>query len=500
MKRIISLLCCLCLLSGALLSCANSGGDNTQETTKNGAAEVSTEPAATETENLYDVNGFLKDKLPAQMDFGNETLIIFGWEVGKTDFLADDSSGDLIQKETYRRNTNVEERLKVKLEFDISQKGDNGDRANYISVVENKLKTDEKIDMIACYSMCSANFATSGYLKDLNEYSSILDFKAPWWSETMLENSEVNGHLYFESGSISATSILQSMVFAANLPLLSSMKIDDPRELVKSGEWTIDKFIEICKNTYQDTNTATPGKDIGDTFGYASFDRVVLDGFFASTGLKYLTSDTDGKLILAPEFSSEKTYNLLVTLYDAFATDDFMVPSAANSSCFAEGRVGLYSTSFSYVMNYAGQVEFEYGYFPYPKADTDQKEYYVTTGFPFSMWQIPTSAANCEHCAYVMEALASEGYRTVQPCIYDKLRYRGNTDALNLEMFDLILSSKVYDLGRIFHNEFEWASSPVGFYRTHFYTYTPTSWYSDLKTATRVMNRVLEKLNKNFGF
>lgn len=498
MKRTAAIILALCMLVLAFASCGEKP-DDTPDTTA-GQNVVSQNPGETETESLYDSKGYLRDKLPEKMDFGKEQMLIFGWEVGKTDFLADDTSGDLLQVETFNRNAIVEERMNVVLEFDTSVKGDNGDRANYISIVENKLGSGEKIDMIACYSMCSANFATKGILRDLNEFSSIFDFSAPWWSSAMLENSEVNGHLYFESGSISATSILQSLIFVANLPLLSSMNIDDPRELVKSGEWTMDNFIAMCKDTYQDTNVAIPGKDIGDTFGYASNDRVVLDGFFASNGQKYLSADSDGKIILDPEFTGEKTYNLLVTLNDVFATDDFMVPESANSACFTEGRVGLFSTSFQYVSNNSGNIEFEYGYFPYPKADTNQKDYYVTTGFPFSMWQITNYAGNAEHCAYVMEALASAGYRTVQPCIYDKLKYRGNTDALNLEMFDLILSSKVYDLGRIFHNEFEWASSPVGMFRTHFYTYKPTQWYSNLRSATKLIDKVLTGVNSKFGY
>ncbi len=496
MKKL-ALLLCLILFAAVLFGCGN-------KTTPpdSGKTDGPTTDAVI-TENPYDENGYLRDSIPAGLNYGNETVRVMGWKNIESiyDFSVDFSGGDEIAEQTFSRNEWVQERLKVNLEFNLNYNGGNADRSEYIANVENALRSGTVFDLIACYSQCAANFSADGFLRDLNEYDGILDFSKPWWSSSLQEGSAINGKLYFASGSISATGILQTLVLSVNMVKIDADDtLTDPRELAQDGVWTMEEFYRICRNAYLDTNSDITGKDAGDTFGYISMDSVVGDAFLASNGLKYLSTDEKGKLVLAPEFQSVKIYDLSRDLIACFKSDDYYYPTAYSFDIFAEGRAIFAGTSFLVLMQNRSKISDRYGYLPFPKADTNQERYYSTSGFPYTMWSMTTYCEDTERAAYVMEALASGGYRTVQPKVYDLLKYRGQDDPINAQMFDLIISSKTYDMGRIFHNEFEWEDSPVALFRTRLYKTASDDWYSALDGKTTAMQKVIDRINSRFGY
>ena len=493
MKKIISLISLLLVLAMLAAGCAKTPEENTGDTTVDTA----------DNGLLYDDNGYLKDGIPEEIDYDGALIKIKGWKdtEASRDFNEDGSKGDYIASKTYSRNRKVEDRLNVELEFDLTHNGNNAARYEYIQVVENALRTDIKYDLIACYSMNAANFASDGFLTDLMDQNA-LDTEKPWWPQLMVENSTINNKLYFASGSISTTSTMQSMVLALNLNLMHSMGYNDPRDLVIDDQWTMNTFFEMCTDTYVDLNHETDGKDSGDRFGLVMFDSVMGDAFLTSNGLKYLSTDDSGKIVIAPEFKGEKIHALAETLIQKFKSDDFWYngKDTGNSPIFIEERALFMGTTFFALVNVKKDISFEYGYLPFPKADAAQENYYTCVGYPFTMWCIPLQCENHERAAYVMECLASEGYRQVQPEVYQEVKYRSGSDALNAEMFDIIIGSTVYDIGRIFHNEFEWKDSPVGIFRSRLYKYDSSDWYSVLAGKQNAMESVIAGINSSFGF
>ena len=453
-----------------------------------------------------DENGYLLDAIPEDIDLKNKEVVIVGWtgsEEADIDFKAEATSKDIITKSTYERNAAVQKRLKVKLNINNTIKGTNAARADYIATVENHLNSGVKYDLIACYSQCAANFAMDGHLRDLMEYDSTLDLEMPWWSSEMLESSVVNDKLYFASGSIAASDILQTLVIAVNLDKVATFGVDDPRQLVKNDQWTLEAFKKMCKGVGANTNEDDPNKDALDEFGFTTMDTVVGDAFFSGVGYKYIVTDSTGKLTLFDEFTGVVTDNLLTDLMATFSGQDYMY--AAGFATFEEQRTLLYGTSFWQLYgNIAKLGEFSYGYVPFPKYDTYQERYYSISGFPFTMWGITTACTDeeADDAAYVMEALASEGYRRVQPAVYSSIKTKIGDDVVNKEMFDIIVFSKSYDMGRIFHNVFAWADSPVALFRARFYNgfEDGQGWSSLLAEHQEALNTGVNSINGQFGY
>lgn len=495
MKRAILLICCMAMLLSVLTGC-NFGKipDDESADTKN---DVVTEDDGEET----DEGGYVKDSI-GDVKFNGEEIKIMAW--GSTaadyDFNVDTSTGDKIAKQTFVRNNNVAVRLNVRLNFNRELVGDNADRYNYVSTVERNLGAGEKYDIIACYSQCAANFAIDGFVVDLKQYGDIIELTKPWWSSNMVESSVVNNKLYFASGSISATSILQTFVIAVNMDKIASMGEDDPRELAKDGKWTMETFYNMCKETYLDLNQKVIGKDAEDEFGFTTVDTVVGDGFFTGNGLTYVKADNTGKLILSPDFEGVKTDTLINDLMTKFNTNDYMY--GGGQGIFENKRALFIGTSFWVLMERRSEMEFNYGYVPYPMADEYQGEYYSTCGFPFTMWCITTSAPDAERAAYTMEALASASYRTIQPELYNNIKYRLSDESINADMFNLIIESKTYDMGRIFHNIFAWEDSPVALFRTKLYNgyENGQGWASLLVEKKPALSEGLGEINRAFGY
>lgn len=494
MKRIISVICCCVLLSAVFTGCAKEKPSTDTDTDVTSTVE--------DTAELYDANGYLKDSIPDTLDYDGATVRIVGWadtEASK-DFNVDTSTGDPIAYQTFARNETVKERLNVKLDFILDYNGNNANRYDYISTIEKNLMSGETYDIIACYSQNVANFATDGYLVDLMSESDAIKIDKPWWSADLAKNSVINNKLYFASGSISATNILETMIIAINQETVAELGVDDPRQLVKQNAWTLEAFYQMCNKTYVDLNAEVQGKDEEDKFGFAMCDSTFGDGFLASTGLHYLSTDNTGKLIISPDFKGEKIYNIAKALIDHFKTDDYYYQTKYVPKVFTQGRAMLYGTDFGILMNLREEIDFNYGFVPFPKADTDQTDYYSCSGFPFTMWCITTQCSDTERAAYVMEALASAGYRMVQPAVYENIKYRGNTDEINVEMFDIIMSSKTYDMGRVFHNNFVWDDSPVALFRSRMYKYDGIDWYSALAGKSNAIEGVLASINSSFGY
>ena len=113
-----------------------------------------------------------------------------------------------------------------------------------------------------------------------------------------------------------------------------------------------------------------------------------------------------------------------------------------------------------WVGDFAGALsdkEIEYAALPIPKYDTNQKNYITTMNHNFSVFgilnQLGESDISC--AAAVLEALASEAYRTVSPAIFEKafrLRYSANSDIS--QMYQYVRDGLKFDMGRLYRLNF----------------------------------------------
>ncbi|MFQ9148792.1 MAG: hypothetical protein ACLR5G_11195 [Eubacteriales bacterium] len=310
-KKLISLFLLASMAAASLASCGGDGSGTNNDTTAS-SGETTTEAVDT---NL-DSHGFLKDEIPADAKFGGaEVNMLIREAKADTEFFVEEATGDIVDDALVSRNNTVEERLGVRLNF-ITMPGEWGDRDNFNGAIKQSvLAGDGAYDICAVLSNQLATLTLDGLLTNLNKLQ-YLDFEKPWWAKGLLDELAVDDKLYFASGDASLGLINGMMCVFYNKKMCEDFQVPDLYEIVNSGEWTIDKAVELTTGVYQDLN-GDDKKGPEDRLGFATGSYNQLYGFIDSFNLQILERDSEG-LPSKVVFDSEKVVNAVDKLVSLF--------------------------------------------------------------------------------------------------------------------------------------------------------------------------------------
>lgn len=452
-KRITATLLLILIIISLFAACRTDNGD--QSDTKDSGNDAGTTTAKPSgTKEGYDKNGYILDRLPETIDQKNEELNILYWSDRQyQEFTAEGQTGDDVNDAIFWRNSRVETRLNN----DVNFTGMKGDGTNYTSFVQH-IETDRgngnSYDIIAGYSIANASLASKGICTDLMEYDSILEFDMPWWPQKMVNESTLNGKLFFVTGDISTNLLMMMQCVYINKNMINERDdLESPYSLVTDNRWTIGIMMEMAEKVYADGGA--PGKDADDTFGFTvSSETNAFDTLFYSCGLRTMEKDDDDLPTVSEKWNSEKTGNLLQKINRFFSTNNaYKTPTnkifKAERALFEMASLNLTFLTFS-------DIDF-YGIVPAPMFDEYQEEGYITAvSTPHTLYSITDYSQKKEHSAYWLECMASESYRTVTPIVFTKtLKSTYSTDQESSRMLDIIRSSIVFDVGRIYSYEFD---------------------------------------------
>ena len=187
-KRLLSLSLAVIMLFVIAACAADSGAG---ETTGNAATTAGTE-----------VNTDILAYLPEQ-NFNGEAFNIMCRTDQIYEFNIESETGDTIEDAVYKRNIAIEDRYNVDLKT-IDVVGDWNNLAGFLAAVSNTVMAgDNTYDVIAGYAYYIVDAAVKGNMLNLKGQP-YLDFSNPWWSSA-IDESTVNGKVYFITGDISLT-------------------------------------------------------------------------------------------------------------------------------------------------------------------------------------------------------------------------------------------------------------------------------------------------------
>ena len=499
--RVIAFMLFAVMLCASFAACAETQDPET--TTETPSEALTTAPAeeATTADPTKDANGYLKDDLPEDLKFNDDITLLVWDDVEHEEFQIayENLSGDIVEQSIYDRNSKVEQRLGLTLNF-IRVNGNTDNVKNWNAYVGNSVSINAReFDIIASYSVSVAKNATSGYLFNmLEDECEYLNFEQPWWSDLLLEQATFGDNLYFASGDISRNALEMMYVCFVNTVLLEKHNLENPQDLVDSNDWTYEKFMEMCKGIYEDTDgdgKKNLSKDGGDTFAYAT-SGTYADGWFYGSGASICEKNADGDIVGSPTFSGERVANTVSMLCNLFySTDDGMYASEgggpAHQNAFGQGRL-LFMTDRARVSHYRlAPLDFDdFLIVPCPKYDKDQERFYTTMGNPFTLYAIPSDTADPKMASAFIECFASEGYRTVTPAVFElSLKTRYVDDPVSASMYDIVRANIVYDMGRLFSTDLIGQSTFRNALANN------QTWGSVAKQATKGLDKAVKKLN-----
>lgn len=455
MKRTLAMILAGLMLSTMLAACAG-GDDATTDTTAAPNAIDTTAPAET-ADPTVDANGYLLDSLPADLNFGGAEIGVLHWNSEEKEFEIEEITGDIVNDAIFNRNEQVQKRLNVKFTF-TEQKGDNGNRAAFLSFVQKSYQAGEKTyDIVPTYSRTSGMMAINGLCYNLAELP-YLDFEKPWWPQRMLDTQTIGDKLYFISGDASTNLIHLTYGMYYNKDMFEQHQLPDPQKLVLEHKWTQDKMIELTTGMYQDLN-GNGAVDGEDRFGFSGI-YYGLDAFWTGSGLRLVERDADNLLIISPDFIGEKGINMVDKLGAWQNTDDVLLDDAAiYQAAFYNGNTLICQNRLYMASKYLRDVSFSYGVLPTPLYDEAQESYISVVGNPYTNYCIMADCEEPETAAAVIEAWGSAAYRLTTPALFENnMKIKYSEDDINAQMFDIIHDTIDFDLGRVFSNDLTYMS------------------------------------------
>lgn len=491
------LLACLMLLP--LFACGKSEQGSAETTaittSENAVSDTSadTTTAATEATENTDAMGYLKDDLDPSLNYGGKTVNLLHWnDAEHEEFCAETANGDLINDAIYNRNSAVEERLGIKINF-IGTAGDTNNEEPFALKLNASITAgDHAYDIISAYSYTTGVCAARNLLYDLSSVEH-LDFEKPWWPDMLINQCTVNDKLLFLTGDMSANVIYTMYVSFFNKELLESLKLEDPYKLVEEDKWTIDKQFEMCTGAYSDLN-GNGVKDEGDRTGLYIY-TLHFDAFLWGSEV-FIVDSMEDRFELSDEFMGEKTVNLQEKIkafvYDT--NDGFLTKDKTNNHLFfGQGLSLFWNDRCHRAILYTGEG-ISFGVLPVPKYDEQQESYVTLLGNTFSLYGVPQDSQDPDLAGAVMECWASESYRQLTPALYElSFKYKYSQDDVAARMFDIARSTVVLDLARIFSNN-------LGAYKSWQKAITgDAGWASTVKANETVWKKQMEKLKDIFA-
>ncbi len=468
MKRTLSVLAALALTAIVLLTsvcCAQTSTPDTT-TTKAPSGGNSTDVSAEESTLSAEELGFRSEL--SDLDFGGTevTFLVSGKPHSADEFDSFEASGDIVDNAVFRRNSMVEQSLNIKMKVDVGESDSDSYPGKIIkSHIEAGTHT---YDIITLPGYVQTRFAVDGCFYNLIGVEN-LDLDKLYWTQGFNEIMSNGIQQYTASGAYSLSLIRNMYITIYNKEIFDTRKLPDLYELVMKNEWTVDRQIEMIKDTWDDLN-GNGERDENDFYGFVSGTYTSVDPYWVSFNLQLLHVDKTSHEYTI-EVNNDKMVDVLQKIIDLIMYNDdaFNVGGTSTTDAsrmtniidkFAAQRCAMATTTVYHIENSLTNAGFDhdYGIVPMPKYNQDQADYYTHTQDQLSLMAIVSSVDKDKlpMMGAVMDQIAYYSYREVFPAYYETaLSYRYLQNAQSKVMLDMIYKSLKIEGCFIFHDSFQ---------------------------------------------
>ena len=434
MKRTLTLILAALIMAGCA-SCDDAREEDLSTTA------VSTDDTAAE-------SGDIATKLTGR-DFNEAVINILGYgssnAYNDADSFGAEQTGEIIDDAIYQRNIETEQLLNVKLAYDAALA-----ERDAMSRFRNGVQAGDQVcDMLIHKAGYFGTFFTSGTLIPWDGIEGLSTDEA-WYVHSANETINVGGRQYALFGDVSKTNITMCWTTAFNKRLVDEFGLGDMYEIVKSGDWTMDRVMSLTKNVYRDLN-GNGERDGEDLYGYYTDSFATLDAFMVSHGLRATGKDKDGFPVT--DFYNERVVKSFEKVYSLYWENEGTFVDTEEPYTyrfdFAEGRAVFAPMLVDYYISAdLRSMKDDYGILPYPKLDEEQEDYstFLLGRTGIAMLPGDIAAEKLGMVGYVLDALNAYSYEYLRPAIYDlSLSAKGTRDEDSLEMIELIMANRSYD-------------------------------------------------------
>ena len=427
--KFLLLILCFCLLLPLAVAC---GKDTTQ-------AEIP--------KDKYDYDDSSReraaDSIPYGYDLEGETIGFWYHETVDATIGLEDAT-DIVYSRIYERNLTVEERLNVDIDFMECTASTWQDSS---SELKREIQTmSSAFEAVFAGNQRIIQQKLFNYFHNLNDSEYIYIEERWWYPDAIMEVSVDNYNYRFLYGDIHITDLGQAGCIYYNKVLYEQYVSADknPDELydkVLDGTWTLEEFDRLIRKSHVEKGGDGTNDIYGLAMTYAEWNHYLRE----SAGIRMYERNDYG----IPEFNfkddrSIEFVNKLYALYfENEGTINALYRNQENKSSFVDSTLMFeMNRLWRSLSDEIREMKDDFGIIPYPKLNEEQEEYITLLHNATVATCIPVSTdidrAN-EEVSAVIEALASESYRSVAVAFYETaLKTAYNRDDQSAQMIDII--------------------------------------------------------------
>lgn len=397
--------------------------------------------------------------IPASLDVSGDFRILVAGYKGN-DFEADSDASTTVEYAIYQRNEWLREYYGLNIINDafLGYGTTSGNGNGFQKIYTDYMAGNSTYDAAMIGTGDVANLAQTGTLWDLSSLPH-MDLTKDYWDQKANKDLAVAGKMFYTTGDISVVDNIYTHALLFNKDLVASYGLENPYELVRNNEWTVEKLGELVKQVGEDVDN-NGIYDENDSYGLMIWNDPLV-AMLAGAGEKIASVNDKGEIELT--LYSERVVNLYDTL-DSIVFDqahvynyqyDNVTGKAANISTWDANRFAVFNENRA-VFNFGAlslveshrDSEVDFGILPYPKFDAQQEDYgHLVSGFHTQFFCIPMTADPVRSSA-VSELLAYYGKVYLTPAYYEKTLYgKYIRDPESADMLDIIFASHVFDIG-----------------------------------------------------
>lgn len=337
------------------------------------------------------------------------------------------------------------------------------------------------------------NLGMDNYVYNFRKIDS-MDLSAPWWDQNTISNySYKNTLLYALCGDYMIFDDYALPVIFFNKKVIVDNALESPTDLVRSGDWTLEKMMDQAEAVTFDLNGDGKMDYKNDAFGYLDNGAAAIH-LLAGIGSIATRIDEDGvpTIAIQDEYyisGAEMVYNLVI------CSNAIRQGSNAEDVTILKENRGLYYYELIGVLHELRDMEEDFSLLPQPKRNVEQEKYQTLVN---PIWctalAVPTTCSDYERSGIILDVMSGFSTDTVNHTLHElMLGAKLIRDEETVVMLDTILNSKVYDWAE----GFDWYSSVSsllnGMTPEKGFTFV-SSTEKMIKSCNKVMSKMLDKL------
>ena len=456
--RVLSLALVVLMLGSMLLACRKK--EEGAADTTNGGDVVDPNNSDTAKKNVLD-----------GVRYNGETIRVYGWIPSNILEQVQEFNAGLgvVEQNIYKRLDETKKQLNINVEWKEEMHG--------TAFIQNAVTANQTggYDVIACYSTEVTRLMLQGAAKNLLSFDT-MDFDEPCWPKNMIDQLTIYDKLYFCTGDISTNLIFMTPCVFVNMDMVNTWHInekiqqqygeDNIYDLVREGKWTYDAMFELANGVWRDTDSTNGTRTADDTYGLSTYSTLFCN-FYAGAGYTLVNSDEAG-VYLSEDYTDVDSIEKLLKDVTDFFDGGFCLRSEAYTVVRDNFAAGLHlfslaPASHAYLKHYHTD-NLNYAALPMPKYTVDQEDYRSWHCANYTNYMVASGSANPQIAASFLQCLAQWSYDTTRIAIFEntmKARFaQGDSDVV--KMWEMIVDSQAFDIGRICASSFRRGGSSSG--------------------------------------